>query len=189
MDIDPESRYRRSIRLKGYDYSAAGGYYVTVAAFRRECLFGEIVNGEMRLNALGRIAREEWFKTAALRPYLELREDEFVVMPNHIHGIIWIFDEIGIRKYGFVGARRRRAPTDERFGKPVVGSIPTIIRAFKSAVTYRANRELNSANIWQHNYYEHIIRGQPDYERIAGYILANPSNWKDDEENPIIGIK
>jgi putative transposase len=93
--------------------------------------------------------------------------------------------------------------TEERFGKPVAGSIPTIVRAFKSAVTSRAGRELtsrtgikpasavsgswepdNSANIWQRNHYEHIIRDQIDYERIAGYILANPSNWDNDEENP-----
>ena len=176
MDFDLERRQRRSIRLKGYDYSAAGGYYVTAVAFRREYLFGDVVEGEMRLNALGWIVRKEWFKTTMLRPYVELHEDEFVVMPNHVHGLIWIMEDI-------VGARRRRAPTEERFGKPAVGSIPTIARAFKSAVTRRANRELNSANIWQRNYYEHIIRDQTDYERIAGYILANPANWNDDEEN------
>jgi hypothetical protein len=102
---------------------------------------------------------------------VELREDGFVVMPNHIHVIIWIFEDVGTRKYGFVGARRRRAPTEEKFGKPTAGSIPTIVRAFKSSVTYRANRELtgragikpasavsgswepdNSVNIWQRNY-------------------------------------
>ena len=185
-NFDPQKHHRHSIRLKGYDYSAAGGYFVTVVTFQRECLFGEIVGGEMRLSALGEIVRDEWFKTAALRRYVELREDEFVVMPNHAHGIIWIMDDS-------VGARRRRAPTEERFGKPVIGSIPTIVRAFKSAVTYRANRELNSANIWQRNYYEHIIRGQSDYERIANYIAANPMKWDVDEENPshppVIGIK
>jgi REP element-mobilizing transposase RayT len=181
MNSDPEDHRRRSIRLKGYDYSAAGGYYVTVVAFHRECLFVEIVGGEMRLNALGRIVREEWFKTAALRSYVELREDEFVVMPNHIHGIFWIFDDI-VGAQEFVGAQRRCAPTPNV--KP--RSLGAIVRALKSAVTYRANRELNSANIWQRNYYEHIIRDQPDYERIAGYILANPSNWNDDEENPYL---
>lgn len=175
---------------------------MTVVSLRRDFLFGDVVDRKMRLNDLGRIVWEEWFKTAALRPYLELWEDEFVVMPNHAHGIIWIVDNM-------VGARRRRAPTtEERFGKPVAGSIPTIIRAFKSAVTYRANRELtsqagiqsasavsgpgvpdNSANIWQRNYYEHIVRNQTDYERIAGYILANPSNWNEDDENQILTIK
>jgi putative transposase len=183
--MENESPARRPIRLKGYDYSAAGGYFVTIVTFRREYLFGEIVGGEMQLSALGRILREEWFKTAVLRSYVELREDEFVVMPNHVHGIIWIEDDIaGAHGDVVVGARRRRAPTMECFGKPVAGSIPTIVRAFKSAVTYRAGRELDSANIWQRNYYEHILRGQADYERIANYIAANPSNWAEDEENP-----
>ena len=142
---------RRSIRLAGYDYSAPGGDFITVVAFRRECLFGEITGGNMKLSPIGEIVRREWFKTAELRPYVELHEDEFVVMPNHVHGIIWIIEDHD------VGARRRRAPTSigeipsttERFGKPVAGSIPTIVRAFKSAVTYCARRELNSANIWQ----------------------------------------
>jgi len=108
---------------------------------------------------------------------VELCENEFVVMPNHVHGIIWIDD--------VARARRRRAPTEERFGKPVVGSIPTIVRAFKSAVTYRAGRELNSANIWQRNYYEHIIRDQTDYNRIAETITSIPLKWDIDEENPL----
>jgi REP element-mobilizing transposase RayT len=98
-------------------------------------------------------------------------------MPNHVHGIIWIFDET-------VGARRRRAPTTPRFGKPIAGSLPNIVRAFKAAVTYRAGRELGLAYIWQRNYYEHIIHDQTDYERIAGYIAINPSKWVDDEEIP-----
>jgi putative transposase len=188
MDIDPENRYRRSIRLKGYDYSAAGGYYVTVVSFRRECLFGEVVEGEMRLNALGRIVQECWDEIPSHFPNAGV--DAFVVMPNHVHGIIFIHDDgVGATHDG--RGTIYRAPTQkiEKFGQPTVGSLPTIIRTFKAAVTRRAGRELNSGNIWQRNYYEHIIRGQPDYERNAGYILANPSNWNDDEENPIIGIK
>jgi len=79
---------------------------------------------------------------------------------------------------------RAPTPTIEQFGKPTVGSLPTILRTFKAAVTRRASRELDSANIWQRNYYEHIIRNQTDFERIAGYTLANPANWDTDEENP-----
>ena len=192
---------RQSIRLPGYDYSTPGGYFITVVTFRRECLFGEISGGGMKLSPIGEIVRREWFKTAELRPYVELREEEFVVMPNHAHGIIWIsdgdldenigarVDMVGARRNVDVGARRRRAPTasetaTEQFGKPMKGSIPTIVRAFKSAVTYCAGRELNSANLWQRNYYEHIIRDTQDYERIATYIAQNPANWVKDEENP-----
>ena len=111
-------------------------YFITVVAFKRECLFGEILEGKMKLSPIGEIIQREWFKTAERRPYVELREDEFVVMPNHVHGIIRIIDEA-------VGARRRRAPTNniERFGEPAVGSIPTIVRAFKSAVTYCAGKK------------------------------------------------
>ena len=180
--------HRRSIRLPGHDYSSPGGYFITMVTFRRECLFGEVTGGEMKLSPIGEIVRREWFRTAELRPYVELHEGEFVVMPNHVHGIVWIFEDHD------VGARRCRAPTNmdrrapitaiEQFGKPVAGSIPTIVRAFKSAVTYCAGREFNSANLWQANYYEHILRDNDDYERVADYISKNPRNWAEDEENP-----
>ena len=139
MKYNPEIHHRRSIRLKGYDYTQPGAYFVTFCAHQRMHLFGEVVNGQMVLNARGKIARDEWFKTAELRPYVKLYDDECVIMPNHGHGIIWIEDEVGIRR---VGARRRRAPTEtiEKFGKPIKGSIPTIVRAYKSAVTYAVNK-------------------------------------------------
>ncbi len=193
MKYNPDYHHRRSIRLKGYDYRQAGAYFVTICTQDRECLFGEIVDGEMRLNELGQIVREEWFITAALRPYVRLAEDEFVVMPNHIHGIIWIVDDDA------VGARRRRAPTvhraptvrraptaTEQFGQPVAGSLPTIIRAFKSCTTRRINemRRTPGASVWQRNYYEHIIRSEDSLNRIRQYILENPARWSMDRENP-----
>jgi len=82
--------HRRSIRLEGYDYSSEGGYFITIATFRRECLFGAVINDEMCLNQYGQIVKDEWINTAKLRPKVELIEDEFVVMPNHVHGIIWL---------------------------------------------------------------------------------------------------
>ena len=102
MTFDPQKHHRRSIRLKGYDYTQPGAYFITVVTHDRECLFGEIVDGEMRLNEFGEIVRAEWFKTAVVRPYVMLYPDEFVMMPNHTHGIIWIVD---------VGATRRVAPS------------------------------------------------------------------------------
>jgi len=172
-----ENHNRKSIRLNGHDYSTPGAYFITVVTKDRICLFGNIENGEMHLSALGMIVREEWFKTAILRPYVHLFEEEFVIMPNHVHGIIWLIDD------ELVGVRRRRTPTEEQYGKPVVGSIPTILRAFKSSVTYRAGRELYITKIWQRNYYEHIIRDQNDLENIANYIQSNPYNWENDAEN------
>ena len=122
MKYDPQKHHRRSIRLKGYDYTQPGAYFITICTYQRLHVFGEIINGEMVLNDIGKIARDEWFKTAELRPYVKLYEDEFMIMPNHGHGISWIIEN---------GARQHRAPTDviEKFGRPVKGSIPTIVRA------------------------------------------------------------
>lgn len=117
---------RQSIRLQGYDYSQAGAYFVTVCTQNRECLFGDIVNGEMRLNEAGRIVADEWLKTAEIRDEIEL--DECVVMPNHFHGILVIYD-----RGGTAPGTARRAPTVEQFGRSVSGSVPTIVRPYKSA--------------------------------------------------------
>ena len=180
MKYNPQIHHRKSIRLKGYDYTQPGAYFITFCTYQRMHLFGEIVNGEMILNDTGKIARDEWFKTSELRPYVKLYEDEFVIMPNHGHGIIWIVDD-------FVGTRRRRVPTEtiEKFGKPVKGSIPTIVRAYKSAVTYAVNAAQNSrgAVLWQKNYYEHIIRNDHELHNIRSYIVNNPLKWQLDRDN------
>jgi putative transposase len=175
MTMEDHDPRRRSIRVQGYDYAGVGGYFVTVVAFQRKCIFGEIVKGEMRLNAIGKIVEECWDEIPLHFPNAEI--DAFVIMPNHIHGIIMLFDDRGTIY---------RAPTRsfEEFGKPTVGSLPTIMRTFKAAVTRNARRELNGTHIWQRNYFEHIIRDQTDYQRIAGYIAVNPMKWDTDEENP-----
>ena len=97
---DPQRHHRRSIRLPGYDYTQPGAYFITIVTHERACLFGEVVDGKMELNAFGEIVREEWFQTAVVRPYVRLDERDFVVMPNHVHGIVWIVDDV-------VGAQRR----------------------------------------------------------------------------------
>ena len=179
MNFDSQIHHRHSIRLKEYDYGQAGAYFVTIVTQGRQCIFGEIVDGKVNLSPSGKIARTEWFKTTELRTNVKLWADEFVVMPNHIHGIIWINENDD------VGARRRRAPT-EQFGKPVIGSIPTIIRAYKSAVTYAINemRSTRGTPVWQRNYYEHIIRDRQAHENIYNYIQTNPFQWTTNEENP-----
>ena len=179
--FDPQKHRRRSIRLKGYDYTQSGAYYITIVTYQRQHLFGEVVNGEMRLNELGQIARDEWFKTALLRPYVELHEDEFVVMPNHAHGIIWIHHNI---VGAGVGAERRSVPTLIKPNVPPK-SLGAIVRAYKSAVTYAVNALQNQhgAVLWQRNYYEHIIRDEKDLQAKRDYIMDNPLNWEDDDEN------
>src|SRR6266446_5489909 len=125
MTYDSEKHHRHSIRLKEYDYSQPNAYFITICAYNKECIFGEIIDANVILNELGRIVWSEWSKTAQVRKNVNI--DEYIVMPNHIHGIIMIGDNCR----GTV----HRAPTVEQFGKPVSNSIPTIIRSFKATVT------------------------------------------------------
>ena len=167
--------HRRSIRLKGYDYSLPGAYFITLVTKNRANLFGQVEDGGMNLSIHGMIAKEQWYKTATLRPCVRSFEDEFVVMPNHIHGIIHLTEDD-------VGARRRRAPTDTKFGKPKAMSISTIVGAYKSAVTYAIHRLPGCADlaIWQRNYYEHIVQDHDDWQTISTYIQSNPACWTED---------
>lgn len=195
--------HRRSIRLPEYDYSQAGAYFITICTHNREPLFGQIIDGEMRLNAIGQIVMDIWFETPVHFHHIEL--GQFVVMPNHIHGIIIINDvaPVGVRhaeplQYpvrarhippGPVRARHAvpvPLPQIEQFGKPTPGTIPTIIRSFKSAVTKRINehRRTPGVLVWQRNYWEHIIRNEKSFETIATYIAYNPIQWEQDSLHP-----
>ncbi|WP_036199620.1 transposase [Meiothermus ruber] len=186
MKYNPDKHHRRSVRLKGYDYTQAGAYFITICAQNRECLFGDVVDGEMRLNEIGLIVRDEWLKTAILRPSVVL--DEYVVMPNHIHGVIIITDDCRGTLHG--RGTLQRAPTIEQFGKPTSNSIPTIVRLFKSATTKRINEHRGTPGmpVWQRNYYEHIIRNDASLNRIRQYIVNNPIKWGLDRENPVVGV-
>lgn len=183
MPYNPDIHHRRSIRLKEYDYTQSGAYFVTIVTYGREHLFCKVVNGAMQLNEWGEIARREWFKTAELRPYVELYEDEFVVMPNHVHGIVWINEVGATRRVARTDAERRVARTDKHPRGPISGSIGAIIGGYKSAVTYAINaaRQTRGMVVWQRNYYEHVIRNDADLNRIREYIMNNPLKWKDDD--------
>ena len=168
--------HRKSIRLKEYDYTSSAEYFITICTYQRECLFVEIKKDEMVLNYFGLIVLEEWLRTAEIRGDVEL--DSYVVMPNHIHGIITLIES--------GRGTSQRAPTKEQFGKPTSRSIPTIVRLFKACVTKRINllRNTPRQSIWQRNYYEHIIRNDKDLINIRDYIINNPMQWHVDEENP-----
>jgi len=172
----PEIHHRRSIRLRNYNYTQAGAYFITICSWKRECLFGEVLDGIMRLNQYGQIVEKEWLQTEIIR--INVKLDVFVVMPNHIHGIFVIDD------YG--RGTLQRAPTKEQFGKPVSNSIPTIIRLLKSATTKQINEIRNTPGhpIWQRNYYVHIIRNENELSHIREYIINNPFQWAVDENNP-----
>jgi putative transposase len=159
--IMPESRSRRSIRLRGYDYALAGAYFVTIVTRDRQCLFGDIVDGQTRLNLWGKIAQDEWQKSAQIRKEIEL--DTFVVMPNHIHGIIVITDAPG-RPTG-------RSPLQSG---PTKRSLGAFVGGFKSAITKRIGelRGLPRTPVWQRNYYEHVIRNEGSLHRRDGRSIG-----------------
>jgi putative transposase len=178
---EPQHQHRRSIRLKGYNYSQSGAYFVTICTYQHQSLFGAVVGGEMVFNSFGQVVWEEWFKSARIRPEIELFTDEFVVMPNHIHGIIWIVNDPSVR------ATRRVAPTQSsRPCGPKPGSIGGIIGQYKSAVTKRINqiRETHAEPIWQRNSHDRIIRDQTELVNIRTYIADNPRRWSEDRYHP-----
>jgi REP element-mobilizing transposase RayT len=184
--FDPQRHHRRSIRLPNYDYAQPGAYFVTVVAWQRECLFGEVVGGEMRLNKFGLVAKQQWEKLPKRFPNIEL--GAYMIMPNHTHGIIVIGVGRGTARNlnDPDGEPSRRAPAREQFQKPVKGSIPTIIRSYKSAVSYRINlmRGTQDIPVRQRNYYEHIIRNDRVLQNITHYIEANPRIWDRDTNHP-----
>ncbi len=171
-------RGRRSMRLQGYDYSRAGAYFVTLCSQNRECLFGEIAGGEMVLNEYGKIVRDEWLESAQIRNEIGL--DEFVVMPNHFHGIVWIHNGV-------------ETTTDRRGDRPVAPTGPrprslgALMAGFKSAVTRRINemRRTPGMKLWQRNYYDRVIRDENELNRIREYVVGNPMLWDMDRENPL----
>ena len=171
---------RKRTRLKEYDYSNEGAYFITICAQGRKCLFGLISDGEMRLNEYGKILINYWNELPYKWPNVSL--DYFAVMPNHVHGIIMI-----------VGAGSPRPlipPTDLEGGEtPPLQNQPSlsqIIGYFKyqSAKKLNASRATPGAKVWQRSFYEHVIRDDESLNRIREYIATNPSRWHLDRENP-----
>jgi putative transposase len=167
-------RNRRSIRLQGYDYSQAGAYFVTLCTQNRECLFGEIVDGEMRMNDAGNIARQCWDNIPIHFPHVDL--DEFVVMPNHIHGIVVITDNVGGKNFSPLPQTTRPCGTSKTIG--------SIVRGFKIGVTKWMRNNTPIYDVWQRNYWEHIVRNEPELNRIREYIHNNPTQWELDKLHP-----
>lgn len=192
---DPTIHHRRSIRLKNYDFSDKGRYFITLCSVDRKCMFGEIKQGKMHLNAFGEIANEEWKNTTKIRKNISL--GEFIVMPNHFHAIIHINYRVDSK-------------TKENMGKFISPSqtIGAIIRGFKGATTKTINDFIRNSNktgelkfallrdfaplpdshlkkinlsgkgsIWQRDYFDIIINSEKAYNNISNYIINNPKNW------------
>ena len=208
MKSDQPKYHRRSIRLIGFDYSQAASYFVTLVSYQRAELFGEVICGEVRLNAIGKIIEMAWLALEERFPTVVL--DELIIMPNHIHAIISIVgaplvgaqmespvDANTIANNSFVGAPLVDAQMDGIISRAGTSPAPTIVNlgeiigAFKSIVTHecilavrREDLPRFAGKIWQRNYYEHIVCNVEECERIGEYIWANPMQWAEDPENP-----
>ena len=168
--------HRRSIRLKNYDYSQTGYYFVTICTRNRECILGHVVDGEMQLSKIGQLVQIAW--NDLLKRFENLELDKFTVMPNHIHGVITIVKAgLALPKEGAASS----APT-----RDVPIRLMDVVPAFKSISAINVNRFLSRVGIplWQPNYYEHIIRNEESLNRVREYIETNPLRWELDRENP-----
>jgi len=200
------NKYRNeTTRLNYWDYGEAGWYYVTIVTKHRKKLFGEIINGEMKLNDAGQNAFDCWMQIPIHFPHAML--DEFVIMPNHVHGIIVITKKINsneMKKYDTAGTQNdvgtqhfasqrgnfatqrgnfaiphKKMKSGNKFG-PQSKNLGSIIRGFKIGVTNWYRERGIDDIIWQSRYYDHIIRDENDLNRIRNYIINNPINWRDD---------
>jgi len=179
---NPAIHHRRSIRLKGWDYRQPGAYFVTLVTEGRDLLFGDVANGAVALAFPGTIAETLWL--CLPQQFAHVRLDEFVVMPNHLHGLIWLTakDEGAVAPAAMTP---EPAPPQPRL---LPGSLGAILGNYKSLVTRRINavRHTPGGLVWQSNYYEHIIRNGRALEAIREYIHNNPSHWERDPDNPLV---
>lgn len=166
-----------STRLPTWNYLSEGLYFITICTKDREHYFGEIKEDKICLNELGLITKTEWMKTPDIRSDMNLALEEFVVMPNHFHGIIFIGEnEFNTARF-FPNTQKCKRPG--KFG-PQSKNLGSVIRGFKSSVTTYA-RKLNINFGWQERFHDHIIRSNDEYLQISQYIINNPVNWKNDK--------
>ena len=191
---NPDIHHRRSVRLKGYDYSSAGLYFITICCQNRISRFGHIENGTMILNQFGRVANDEWMNTPNIRKNIQL--GEFIIMPNHMHGIIQIMhapsstgelhsphsielnlsENTELNPLDYKGVCK--TPRQTRHTPQSIGAI---VRGYKSSVTKQLKSLGLNDKLWQRNYYEHIIRNEKTYQNISNYIIHNPAKWDNDK--------
>ena len=190
MIYDPKKHHRRSIRLKGFDYSQAGLYFITICVKNRSCLFGDIDDGKMNLNDAGIMAENNWLELP--KRFTNLQLHEYIVMPNHFHAILEIVGVTLVVTQNYDGPQIKKGqpqgftPTSTTNNK----TVGDMVGAFQSIVTVEYIRGVKKYNwkrfdkkLWQRNYYEHIIRNDVDYNRISNYVIDNPKTWDNDKFN------
>jgi putative transposase len=185
VSCDTYRHRRRSIRLKGYDYAQACAYFVTICTQDSECFFGDVVGG-MQMNDAGQMVCRIWNDLPVKYPGIEI--DEFILMPNHFHGIVVI---VGAPLVGALPSGTVIGNNETRAGTRPAPTLGDVVGAFKSITTQQYAYGVRQNNwppfrgkLWQRNYYEHVIRNEEEMERIRQYIVGNPAKWDEDEDNP-----
>ncbi len=192
MKYNPDIHHRHSIRLKGYDYSKEGLYFITICTQNMEHIFGEIIDGKMILNNAGKMINKIYNELEKIFPNIKLHE--YIIMPNHFHCIIEIVvvgaDSISARVLSDLHNNSNDKPKTrgDMESPPTITTIPNIIQTFKRYTTIEYIKMVKQnilppfdKRIWQRNYYEHIIRNEETYLKISNYIINNPLNWKEDK--------
>ena len=170
--------YRRSVRLKEYDYGLPGDYFVTICVAERRPVLGMLSDDGMRLSAIGELVEAAWLALPERFGHIEL--DEHILMPNHLHGSISIVDARSMSDESSV----LRRPAWLR--RPGHGTLGSIVRSFKAASTHVVRQQVLPNFAWQRSYYEHIVRDERELERVRIYIVGNPWDWMRDPENPAL---
>ena len=163
---------RNSLRHPNHSYTQPGAYFITICAYKGMPVFGHIVDDGMELNALGRIAQRVWLELPSRHTYITV--DPFVIMPNHVHALIWIQAEVA------------EGSTAREYGKPVAASIPTLVNAYKGSVTKMADNAglVKGPALWQRNFYDRIVRSERELVNVQEYIRTNPARWQQDQLHP-----
>ncbi|MDO8612587.1 MAG: transposase [Dehalococcoidia bacterium] len=191
MRYDPERHHRKSIQLRGYDYAQAGAYFVTICTQSRECIFGDVIEGQMVLNDPGKVVESVWRELPEHYPGVAV--DACAVMPNHLHGIV-VLVGAGRANVEPVGAGASACPEPgQPQGVAPTLSLPDVVQRFKSLTTAKYRKGVRDSGwqpfagrLWQRNYYEHVIRNEDDLDRVRRYIAENPLRWDEDPENPAV---
>jgi putative transposase len=165
VPYDPRVHHRRSIRLSAFDYRCAGAYFVTICTYGRECILGDIRDGVCSLTDTGQMVLDVWLGIPQYHQGVAI--DASVVMPNHIHGIVWL-----------------SAPEGDGAHTGLPLSLPEVVQRFKSLTTARYRAATGMARLWQRNYYERVIRNERELDGIRQYIIMNPDRWAEDADNP-----
>jgi REP element-mobilizing transposase RayT len=191
MRYDPQKHHRRSVRLPTFDYSEPGAYFVTICTYGRECILDS--------DAFRNLLRKAW--SSIVGGSVGPDDGEFVVMPNHVHGVVWLDGKVSGARHQTISANRRCVLDEDCLGGANVvpdasplrifagaapGSLGAIVGVLKSLTARCINRARKTpgAPVWQRNYYEHIIRGERDLLRVLEYIRDNPARWHEDPDNP-----